>query len=272
MTDIVFNTGETQSELKAKYNPEGSILRKAQMRMLDMLLYLDKVCKEQKIPYRIDGGNVLGAIRHGGFIPWDDDVDVVIMRKDLKRLCNYLINNPHPQYKLQTFKTDYGFVSAWVVLRDTKSEYIKDSIVHNARKYRGVQIDIFPYEQGAIKALHKISGKITKLNIKWFIGKHMRLARTVYILQHKILHPIFRTIGYFWGNPDIYMYPYGARVYRFHTSKSQFPYKDISFEGHLFPGPADPDLFCKEFYGDRYMDLPDESSRNHHKATYRIED
>ena len=61
MTDIVFNTGETQSELRAKYNPEGSILRRAQMRMLDMLLYFDKVCKEQKISYRIDGGNVLGA-------------------------------------------------------------------------------------------------------------------------------------------------------------------------------------------------------------------
>ena len=73
MTDIVFNTGETQSELRAKYNPEGSILRRAQMRMLDMLIYLDKVCKEQNIPYRIDGGNVLGAVRHGGFIPWDDD-------------------------------------------------------------------------------------------------------------------------------------------------------------------------------------------------------
>ena len=56
MNNIVFNTGETQSELRAKYNPEGSILRRAQMRMLDMLIYFDKVCKEQKIPYSIDGG------------------------------------------------------------------------------------------------------------------------------------------------------------------------------------------------------------------------
>ena len=68
------------------------------------------------------------------------------------------------------------------------------------------------------------------------------------------------------------MYPYGARINRFHTSKAMFPYKDISFEGHMFPGPADLDLFCKEFYGERYMELPDVSNRNHHKATYRIED
>lgn len=272
MTDILFNTGETQSELRAKYNPEGSILRKAQMRMLDMLLYFDKVCKEQKIPYRIDGGNVLGAVRHGGFIPWDDDIDVVIMRKDLKRLCNYLIKNPHPQYKLQTFKTDPGYVGPWIVLRDTKSEYIKDGFVHNARKYRGLQVDIFPYENRVIKPLYKIAAKITTLNKKWFIGRHMRIARFIDRLQHKIINPIFRTIGWIFGNPNIYMYPYGSRIYRFHTSKSQFPYKVICFEGHLFPGPADPDLFCKEFYGDRYMDLPDISSRNHHKATCRIWD
>ena len=187
MTDIVFNTGETQSELRAKYNPEGSILRRAQMRMLDMLLYFDKVCKEQKISYRIDGGNVLGAVRHGGFIPWDDDVDVVIMRKDLRRLCDYLIKNPHPQYKLQTFKTDYGYVGAWVVLRDTKSEYIQNSIVHKARKYRGLQIDIFPYENRVIKPLHHFSGKITKKNGKWFVGNHMKVARMVYILQHRMI-------------------------------------------------------------------------------------
>ena len=272
MADRIFNTGETQSELRAKYNPEGSILRRAQLRMLDMLLYFDKVCKEQKIPYRIDGGNVLGAIRHGGFIPWDDDVDVVIMRKDLNRLCNYLINNPHPQYKLQTFKTDYGYVGAWVVLRDTKSEYIQDSNVHNARMYRGLQIDIFPYENRVIKSFHRFSAKITKYNGKWFVGKHMQTARIIFVLQHRILHPFFRAIGRLFGNPDIYMYPYGARINRFHTSKAMFPYKDISFEGHMFPGPADLDLFCKEFYGERYMELPDVSNRNHHKATYRIED
>jgi lipopolysaccharide cholinephosphotransferase len=272
MKDIVFNTGETQSELTAKYNPEGSLLRKCQLRMLDMLLYFDKVCKEQKIPYRLSGGNVLGAIRHGGFIPWDDDVDVVIMRKDLRRLCDYLIKNPHPQYKLQTYKTDCGYFGAWVDLRDTKSEYIQDRISHNVKKYRGLQIDIFPFENRVIKSLHSFSGELSKKNEKWFIGKHMKVARIVYLLQHRILNPIFRTIGWFFGDPDLYTYTYGSRKYKFHTSKSQFPYKDISFEGHLFPGPADPILYCIEAYGDRYMDLPDVSARDHHKATYRIWD
>ena len=272
MINKVFNTGETQSELRAKYNPEGGILRRAQMRMLDMLLYFDKVCKEQNIPYCIDGGNVLGAVRHGGFIPWDDDIDVFIMRKDLNRLCNYLINNPHPQYKLQTFKTDYGYVGAWVVLRDTKSEYIQDSIVHNSRKYRGLQIDIFPYENKVIKSFYMFSAKISSKNARRLVGKHMKIARIVFILQHQILHPIFRMIGRIFGNPNIYMHSYGANLKEQFTTEALFPFKDISFEGYIFPGPANPELFCKELYGTDYMNLPDVSSRDHHKATYRIEE
>ena len=110
-----FNTGETNQELRDKYNPDNSILRKAQLRMLDMLIYIDNICKEQDIKYSLDGGNVLGAIRHGGFIPWDDDVDIILERKEYKRLCNYLLKNPHPQYVLQTPKTDPMFINHWNV-------------------------------------------------------------------------------------------------------------------------------------------------------------
>ena len=62
----VFNTGETQESLRQEYNPDGSVHRRGQLRMLDMLIYLQDVCKNIGIPCRIDGGNVLGALRHGG--------------------------------------------------------------------------------------------------------------------------------------------------------------------------------------------------------------
>ena len=94
MTDNrVFNTGETQQQLREKYNPDGSPLRKAQMRMLDMLDYIDTVCREQGIAYRLDSGNVIGAVRHGGFIPWDDDIDIALSMSEYKRLCRYLHDN-----------------------------------------------------------------------------------------------------------------------------------------------------------------------------------
>ena len=123
--DIAFNTGETPQELKQKYNPEGSTKNAVQHRLLDMLLFLDQVCKENHIDYRLEGGSVLGAVRHGGFIPWDDDIDVAVDNpKDYKRLLKILLDTHHEQYVLTNDSNDKGCVQLWSTIRDLKSEYL----------------------------------------------------------------------------------------------------------------------------------------------------
>ena len=104
-----YNTGETTESLKNEYNPDGSVLRKCQLRLFDMLCYFDEICKKLNIEYRLDSGSVLGAVRHEGFIPWDDDLDVVISKKDEKKLCDYLISNPNSQYVLLCPQTDSSY-------------------------------------------------------------------------------------------------------------------------------------------------------------------
>ena len=69
----------------SKYNGEGTMLRKAQLRMLDILIAVDKICRKHNIPYWLDYGTLLGAVRHGGFIPWDDDLDISMMKEDYDR-------------------------------------------------------------------------------------------------------------------------------------------------------------------------------------------
>jgi lipopolysaccharide cholinephosphotransferase len=71
-----------QESLRQRYNPDGSLLRRQQMRMLDILLEVDRICKKNDIPYWLSSGTLIGAMRHDCFIPWDDDLDIEMMRKD----------------------------------------------------------------------------------------------------------------------------------------------------------------------------------------------
>ena len=133
-------------ELRARFNPDGSPLRRQQLVMLEMVTVLDKICKKHDIPYFLYGGTLLGAFRHNGFIPWDDDLDVAMMRQDYKRLMKVLPAELPAHIALQNNDTDKNYFLFITKLRDKRS-FLDEGGFDKVFKERGIFIDIFPLDR-----------------------------------------------------------------------------------------------------------------------------
>nr|BAM94795.1 LicD-family phosphotransferase [Streptococcus suis] len=265
MKNRVFNTGETPEDLKRIYNYDGSTLRKAQLRMIEMLSFLDNICKENNITYFLAFGTLLGAKRHGGFIPWDDDMDVFISSSELKRLRK-IINNGDYQFVIQDNKIDKGFVRYYNVLRDLNSEYIKDEFVHNQRKYRGVQIDLFPYDYGVMESGKKLIGMTMGFNEKFLLGKYPFLCSLFFKIVRNFIIPLFRFFSKFRGKKYISLGYEGVSLGYTYLAEDIFPLGKIEFEGLTVPVPNKIEKILVVDYGKNYDFLPDIDDRNQHRV------
>lgn len=111
----------------------------------NILLEIDRVCKSAGLKYYIYAGTLLGAVRHGGFIPWDDDIDIVMMREDYNAFpdaCEKFLNKE--KYILQTIETDPVCNNPWMKLHDRNTAFI--SGIRRDGAMEGINIDIFPVD------------------------------------------------------------------------------------------------------------------------------
>ena len=120
-TAMQSNTTFDRISLKERFNPEGSALRRHQHKMMELVIELDRICKKYQIPYFLYGGTLLGAIRHNGFIPWDDDLDICLLRKDYLRLMKVLPKELPDNMVLQNNDTDPNYFYFFAKLRDKNS-------------------------------------------------------------------------------------------------------------------------------------------------------
>ncbi|OFL81855.1 MULTISPECIES: LicD family protein [Fusobacterium] len=117
-------------------------LRKAQLVMKDILDFAVKICEENNIKYWLDCGTLLGAVRHGGFIPWDDDIDIVMSREDFEKFAKIFPKYENEDYGYIDEHTDkvYHYYFSKVL---SKHHFNRDkSISYN----KGIYIDIFPMD------------------------------------------------------------------------------------------------------------------------------
>lgn len=266
-----------QEQLHKKYNPEGSLLRKAQLRMVKMLVFLDDVCTKYDLRYWLDSGTLLGACRHGGFIPWDDDTDVCMPLEDLRKLKKIMASERlSNEFVLQTPEDDKNYIRLdWCVLRDLKSEYFQESEYHRHLKYRGLQIDIFPVERGIRPVLKKIVVKsycdwiFTDLVMKSKLPYNLsfKIAKVAQLFTGKIMIPFFRLFNR--KDADYYSFSFGVNFFSRRYLKNIYPLKKISFEGHLLNAPQKPDPYLTDIYGD-WRKIPSESDIVTHNAKFKF--
>ena len=123
----------------SRYNPEGSTLRKAQMRMLEILKIVDSIFSKHHIDYYLDGGTLLGAVRHGGFIPWDDDIDISVRREDFSRIKRVLQKELPNNLVFQDRFTDWNLPVLIAKVRDKNSYYYEEECT-NRLKEKGLPL------------------------------------------------------------------------------------------------------------------------------------
>lgn len=128
----------------------------------DMLSCFVEICNKHGIKYFLQGGTLLGAVRHAGFIPWDDDVDVSLMREDYDKFISVAERELPPYYFLQTKDTDKEYPNNFAKIRDSRTTFIETG-GKNLKINHGAYIDIFPldyYPAGINRKIFEIKKKL----------------------------------------------------------------------------------------------------------------
>lgn len=234
--------------------PAEGDFREFQLATLSLLLDFDAICKQNNIHYWLDFGTLMGAVRHKGFIPWDDDIDLGIFRKDYEKIMDIVNNNTiNPDIRaIYNYKTGV---------------FIK--ITH--KKCNQLFLDLFPVDEyGEIisekeqlketKKIKKIAGRVRKSPevTTNFELKRERIAeaREKEILIRELPKDKAK-MQYIWGIDFYHLWKNWFTNYDVY-----FPFKTITFEGYEFPCMNNPDKYLKRVYGD-YMAYPKKMRLGH---------
>jgi len=137
-----------------------------QKRLLVILKVFAQVCEKHNLRYFLNGGTCLGAIRHKGFIPWDDDVDVMMPREDYEKFLTLQDEFKGTPYFIQSWKSDRHYIYGFTKLRDSSSTFIED-FYKNHRINHGIWIDIFPIDGMSKKPIER-SKCAKRVRYIWF--------------------------------------------------------------------------------------------------------
>ncbi len=249
-------------------------LRQAQLKMLAMLEVIDSLCNKHQLDYWLDAGTLLGAIRHQGFIPWDDDMDISMPRASYEKFLQIAPNELPEHIWLQTIHSDPGYfnMATPLKIRDRSSRYIEKHEKGNEPYVQGIFIDVFVYdvmpEDPKLRKRYKfIAKKISRLLSTKYSAVSMGHHATIYkaigrLLPQSLLETKLQDIISKTNNSSS---PYLGRGYNcvgknFLHREDIYPLKRTQFETGQFNIPHNAEEILIQQFGD-YLTLPPEEQR-----------
>ena len=255
---------------------EPKTLRKAQLIMLDMLIEFDAICKKHQLQYWLDSGTLLGAVRHQGFIPWDDDIDLSMPIEDYNKFSKIAQSELSSEVFFQTTQTDKNFKFDYIKLRSNKANIVE---LHEKDKsiayHQGVFVDIFPMlaienteenknlYDNTLKEIRDVSS----ISLHTPNGKDDPIKRTDLIASLKQKHQ-----GWEIDKGKVIYSGEMADVAAWFNIEKVFPLTAMEFEGYSFPVPNTPSHYLDAIYSFDYRQLPPEDKRIIHAHSIELLD
>lgn len=260
-------------------------LRKLQLEMLSILVEFDRICKKHGIRYFLSGGTLLGAVRHKGFIPWDDDVDVEMLREEYERFCCVCSHElEHSVFFFQDWHTDEHYCWTYGKLRKKETAYVRVGQEH-LRQKTGICIDIF-----ALDAMKNQPFPLRVCEVMTRVCRKVLWARVGFKLEHvrwkKVLYSFLRYVPRTWtltlfecvtqafqSEKDVTFLVFtgtDSRSERGYLQQFEWFAKsvEVEFEGKMFPAPIGYDQVLRFWYGDYWKYPPKEERIPHTTASY----
>lgn len=237
-------------------------IKRVQKKLLEMGKNIASILEANNVPYIITFGTLLGAVRHGGFIPWDDDFDFFLFDDTYDTAIELLRKELPKDMFLEDEKSESKYFHGWAHVKDMNSEvYCEQFPQDNLYNHHGLSVDLYKCKR--IHSSELLDYRIVEMEkyLKRKLDKGI-IDLSSYNLKRDILKEAIEKEEK--NNPIEDSFIYGMAVKeRFMFEKDIFPLKKISFDGVEFWGPNDSNSILQHFYGD-YMQLPSEENRLTH--------
>ena len=247
-----------------------------QMEILDVI---DKVCSANGLRYCLAYGTLLGAVRHGGFIPWDDDIDLMMPREDYEKLLQIWQDQAPEGYLLQNKRRDPDFTQNFTKIRKDHTTFLQEDWERTRAYHKGIFVDIFPGDRVAPQGIQRrIQFCFDRLNLLYsrgfpaktdgLDGMVQRLLLRIPEKYHSPLQQKAERLAGHWnqnsGRPLYFPSTLGAASI-YYPADTFENLEWIPFQGKSYPAPGNRNQILKLEYGD-YMRLPPPEERvwKHH--------